>query len=501
MLNNSYFPKIWKKAKVVILPKKDKDMSNLKNHRLISLLPNISKVYEICIQRIINKFSIDNLLLSNRQFGFKYKHSTIHAIHMLTSHINWNWNNKLCTGACLIDMEKAFDNVWIPGLIYKLKEYKFPLYQIILIFNMISDKTFQIFHKTNKSSKEFALKNGLQQGTVNSPILFNLYINNLLFQTENIIAFADDIVIYHSDKTVDDINNNLQNAFDVVEEYATQWKLKINYQKCETILFRPPVNKCNSNIKKNWKQFGIKSKISNSLISNKQEVKYLGVILDKFLYYNKHISSTIEKSRKAFFKYKSLFYSKHVNSKIKILMYQSLIRPILTYACPIWFNVSPSYMEKIRIFERKCLRACTSLFRSPQSNYLKYVSNNKLYETADVIRIDNFIIQLTRIHIVAATQNTENNLIKAPYYADDKYISESLRNGFVPPEAFVFLDKNKCIQNENFIPILYHNYRHANKKHIRYNYHLNINWRYNTCISNKEFSNKIIKKRNLCWWL
>ena len=114
---------------------------------------------------------------------------------MLTSHINWNWNNKLSTGACLIDMEKAFDNVWIPGLIYKLKEYKFPLYQIILIFNMISDKTFQIFHKTNKSSKEFALKNGLQQGTVNSPILFNLYINNLLFQTENIIAFADDIVV------------------------------------------------------------------------------------------------------------------------------------------------------------------------------------------------------------------------------------------------------------------------------------------------------------------
>ena len=59
------------------------------------------------------------------------------------------------------------------------------------------------------------------------------------------------------------------------------------------------------------------------------------------------------------------------------------------------------------------------------------------------------------------------------------------------PEAFVFLDKNKCIQNENFIPILYHNYRHANKKD---NYHLNINWRYNTCISNKEISNKIVKK-------
>ena len=80
-------------------------------------------------------------------------------------------------------------------------------------------------------------------------------------------------------------------------------------------------------------------------------------------------------------------------------------------------------------------------------------------------------------------------------YADDKYISESVKNGFVPSEAFVFLDKNKCIQNENFIPILFHNYRNANKKHIRYNYHLNIKWRYNTCISNKEFSNEIVKKK------
>ena len=54
-----------------------------------------------------------NMLISEKQFGFKYKHSAVDAIHLLTSHVNWNWNNKKCTGACLIDMEKAFDTVWI----------------------------------------------------------------------------------------------------------------------------------------------------------------------------------------------------------------------------------------------------------------------------------------------------------------------------------------------------------------------------------------------------
>ena len=93
MLNNSYFPKYWKEAKVIAIPKKDRDNSNPKNLRAISLLPNISKIYEVCINRSILKFCGENKLVDERQFGFKYKHSTTNAIHLLTSDINWSWNN------------------------------------------------------------------------------------------------------------------------------------------------------------------------------------------------------------------------------------------------------------------------------------------------------------------------------------------------------------------------------------------------------------------------
>ena len=55
--------------------------------------------------------------------------------------------------ACLIDMETAFDTVWIQGLIYKLNDYKFPLNQIILIYNMISNKSFKVFHKNSYSNR------------------------------------------------------------------------------------------------------------------------------------------------------------------------------------------------------------------------------------------------------------------------------------------------------------------------------------------------------------
>ena len=108
--------------------------------------------------------------------------------------------------------------------------------------------------------------NGLQQGTVNAPVLFNLYILDLIKNTKNIIAFADDIVIYHADKSIYNINNNLQEMFHKVELYTINWNLKINVKKCETILFRPPVHKCNYNIRKHWKEFGIKSITYNTRI-------------------------------------------------------------------------------------------------------------------------------------------------------------------------------------------------------------------------------------------
>lgn len=260
---------------------------------------------------------------------------------------------------------------------------------------MLSNKKFKVNHHKIES-KTFNIINGLQQGTVNAPTLFNIYLVDLLNKIENIIAFADDIIIYHPYAKIEQINQKLQDSFNIVEKYTLDWNMKINVEKCETILFRPPLDRCNNDVKRNWKKFKIKSLYSDILIPNRESVKYLGIHLDKFLYFNDHVKKAINKAQKAFFMYKHLFYTKYLKSQVKIILYKSLIRPIITYGCPIWYNISPFYMEKIRVFERKCLRACTSLYRSPESDYLKYINNKKLYNVANINRIDNFIIQLIR---------------------------------------------------------------------------------------------------------
>lgn len=181
-------------------------------------------------------------------------------------------------------------------------------------------------------------------------------------------------------------------------------------------------------------------------------------------------------------------------------MYQTLIRPIITYACPVWFNISPSYMERIRTFERKCLRACTKTYRTPESGYMKYVSNKKLYEKANVIRIDNFMISIIRRHILRCTRCEENNLIMAPYYSDENYIAECLKDGFVPSEAFLLIDKKGHIQDANGIPIFYHRYRRANNK----NYEFDTNepeWRHSKAISQRDNDKVERKKLQKYWWI
>lgn len=113
-------------------------------------------------------------------------------------------------------------------------------------------------------------------------------------------------------------------------------------------------------------------------------------------------------------------------------------------------------MEKIRILERKCLRASLNINRSEHSDYIKYVNNQKLYDKAKIPRIDNFIINLTRDHFLHASEITDNSLIFGSIYPNSMYFERALTNGFIPPEAFIYLDQKGYIQDKKNVPIIYH---------------------------------------------
>ena len=510
-LNNRYFPVKWKKAKIIPIPKGDKDPSLLSNLRPISLLPNLGKVFEIIINKRIISATQELDLLPESQFGFRYKHSCIHAVTKLVSDICWALNNNESVGACLVDTEKAFDCVWREGLITKLlKIHHINRDLVKMIFNMIEGRTFVIADKGSESSIVFKVGQGIQQGTVTSPILYNLYASDILKKNglnnskgTNALAFADDLIVYTAGSKVYEIKDKLEDLMGRIQFYYNQWKLRINLNKCETILFRPPISKKTGYLAKGkWKKFQIQ--VNNINIPHKREVKYLGIILDDRLLFNKHLDHKLAKANKAFIALKGLFCNAHIDPRLKILSYCTLIRPIITYGCSIWFNQSASAMEAVRIFERKCLRACTGLYRSPESNYLKYISNSKLYNSAKISRIDCFILNLIRKYYIQVVKITENSLIFGSVYPNEQYFEKTLKTGFIPPEAFIYMDARGLIQDANNVPSLYHLGRNKNNKKISIDPLLDIrnlsnHWRYNKALFKKKWKGEARPEK--CWWL
>jgi len=514
LLNYSWFPHKWKTAKVVAILKKDKNKMSPTSYRPISLLPNISKVFETIINDHITNFCRDNNIIPESQFGFQRNHSTIHALNRLTSDINWALNGKQCLGACLIDLEKAFDSIWLDGLLYKLINKKFPKHLIKIIWSMISGRALVTACGEIYSKNVFKIDNRLQQGTVNSPILFNIYTCDLLRmfnlnepKNPQAIAFADDLIIYAADSWPSRIQQTLQSMFHKLEFYYETWKLKINIDKCETILFRPSLGYANRNVRKNYKSFRIESSPKNNAaqrLPHKNMVRYLGINLDERLHYKIHIVKQLKKATQIFTQLKRLFYSKYLHPEIKIICYQLLIRPIITYGCPIWYNINASLMEKIRVFERKCVRVCMNMNRSAETDYTKYINNQKLYDTANIPRIDSFIIDLIREHFRQASLIKQNSLIYGALYPNPMYHDRALTNGFIPPEAFLYLDQRGYIQDDKNVPLIYHFPRRNNNKKLEYpqfasSENTNIPWRYSMVVPNKEKLKKYKNKKNY-WW-
>ena len=153
--------------------KAKKALSKLTSYRPISLTCSLSKVYEIILDKSITHLCRVNNTIPDTQFGFQPQLSTVHAINRVIDNISSHLHRNEIVAACLIDIEKAFDSVWINGLLFKLIKKKFPVELVDLIYDMIKDKQFVTFDGKNLSSLKFIIEEGLHQGTVNSPALYN----------------------------------------------------------------------------------------------------------------------------------------------------------------------------------------------------------------------------------------------------------------------------------------------------------------------------------------
>jgi hypothetical protein len=131
---------------------------------------------KILLARILHEIR-ERGLMRDEQFGFGPRHSTSLQLARLFERITRNFGEKRLTGAVSLDLVKAFDTVWIDGLLYKLTLLKFPSYIVHTISLYLRDRTFEASLQTATSS--CALQAGVAQGRLIFPALFSLYVNDM----------------------------------------------------------------------------------------------------------------------------------------------------------------------------------------------------------------------------------------------------------------------------------------------------------------------------------
>jgi len=178
ILLTHHFPTAWKHAREISILKPGKDPALPASYRLISLLDTIGKLFEkIQLTRILHEVSVRGLM-RDEKFGFRPRHSTSLQLARLVERITRNFGEKRLTGAVLLDVVKAFDTVWIDGLLYRLTLLNLAYYIVHTICSYLRGRTFEASFQTVTSFRR-GMRAGVAQGGLISPVLFSLYINDM----------------------------------------------------------------------------------------------------------------------------------------------------------------------------------------------------------------------------------------------------------------------------------------------------------------------------------
>ena len=190
ILLNKNFPENRKLADLSPFLKK-KDKTFVQNYRPVSVLPTVSKIFERIMQKRISDYI--GKFLSPFLCGYRKGFSTQYALLTLIERRKFCLDKQGFIGALLMDLSKAFDTINHELLIAKLHAYGFSTDAIEVLLNYLQDSWQRV--KINATFSSWTqLLQGVPQGSVLAPILFNIYINDIFFALKgiDICNFAND---------------------------------------------------------------------------------------------------------------------------------------------------------------------------------------------------------------------------------------------------------------------------------------------------------------------
>ena len=324
-------PKILTEVRVAFIPKPGKsDYSLPKSFRPISLSSFILKGMERIIEKHITVNVLKSKPLNQNQHAYQAGKSCDSALHDLTSRIENSLDANEYTLCVFIDIEGAFDNATFDSMCHAAESFGVEHFITKWIRAMLSTRRLHTGGDSNKV--EVGVQQGCPQGGVLSPLLWCFVVDSLLNEISNmdvhIQAYADDVCLLASGKNLRILCTKIQRALNKLDEWCNRNGLNANPSKTTLVMFT----------RKRKISGLIPITLKGVVLQIFDEVKYLGVILDKKLSWKKHLEDKTSKALNAFWQCRRAFGKTWGLSPYMVYwIYTMLIRPVLTYGAVVWW--------------------------------------------------------------------------------------------------------------------------------------------------------------------
>ena len=351
------FPSSWREAVVIPIPKPGKDHSDPNNYRPIALTSCLCKTMERMVySRLLWQLEVVGALSVN-QCGFRKNRSTTDHLVRFETFIR----NALLNGdqvvSVLFDLEKAYDTTWKYGILQDLFSLGFVGNLPVFIANFLKNRSFCVrLHST--LSEPFSQEMGVPQGSILSPLLFNLKVNNIVKAVKpgmESSLFVDDFSISAKGKTLAGIERQLQLCINELQKWVMSNGFKFSILKTECIHFH----------RKRSQVLGPELYLNGQRMKVSNAVKFLGVIFDSKLSFLPHIKYLKKSCQAGLNVLKVISHTDWGADKLTLLhLYRALVRPKLDYGCVVYGSARKSYLKALDPIHHQGLQIALGAFRT-----------------------------------------------------------------------------------------------------------------------------------------
>ena len=335
------------------------------NYRALTIGTGLSKLLEI----VIRNRQKDILKSSDLQFGFKGKSSTTMCTFMVLETIEYYKSKGSKVHVLLLDASKAFGRVNYIKLFDKLMKKGMCPLTVRLLLNMYVNQKLQVKWNNHKSEK-FSVTNGVRQGGVLSPLLFSVYMDELLAKLKDngtgchigqhfvgALGYADDLILLCPSA------EGLREMIKICEDYANIHSILFNGKKSKYLIF----GNC---------RYNVRITVNQELVPRCESAVHLGHLLHTKDTIDTLIEEGIKEFWKGFHSFMARFGSCNTTTKNKLFHQycQSM------YGSQLWSITSPN-MNRICTQWRKAHRRVLSLPSTTHCDLLPLIADNMSLET------------------------------------------------------------------------------------------------------------------------